>query len=184
MTPLGRPTYLRPCTASDDAFLYDVFCTTWADEVAALPNQNLAQHVLRIQHIAEERRYASRHPGHERYVVEHDGEPAGRLYLDRDDSSIHLVDLTLLPAFQGRGTGSRILRDLCEQARREQRVLRLRVSRRNRGAVELCHRLGFTLCSVDDLEHHFEWVAPAQPDGAAAQSAARSAAGLRPGASR
>ena len=53
MTPLGSLTYLRPCAASDDAFLYAVFSTTWESEVAALPNQNLAQHVLRIQHIAQ-----------------------------------------------------------------------------------------------------------------------------------
>jgi len=184
MSAPGRATYLRPCAASDDAFLYDVFCTTWADEVAALPNQNLAQHVLRIQHIAEERRYASRHPGHERYVVEHDGEPAGRLYLDRDDSSIHVVDLTLLPAFRARGIGSGILRDLCEDARREGRVLRLRVSRRNRGAVDLCHRLGFTLSSVDDLEHRFEWAPPARPDGSGSGTPAQRGADLRRGLRR
>ena len=88
MTPLGSLTYLRPCAASDDAFLYAVFSTTWESEVAALPNQNLAQHVLRIQHIAQERRFASRYPDHERYVVLVDGQPAGRLYVHQDDLTL------------------------------------------------------------------------------------------------
>ena len=77
MEPLGSIAYLRACTEADDAFVYDVFSTTWESEVAALPNQNLAQHVLRIQHIAQERRFASRYPGHQRYIVL-GGRPARR----------------------------------------------------------------------------------------------------------
>jgi hypothetical protein len=78
MWSLGSLACLRPCVQEDEAFLYDVFCTTWENQVAALPNPNLAQHVLRIQHIAQERRFASRYPGHHRYVVLDDGEPVRR----------------------------------------------------------------------------------------------------------
>src|SRR4029079_16547239 len=80
MALLGDVAYLRSCTEADDACVYDVFCTTWESEVAALPNQNLAQHVLRIQHIAQERRFASQYPDLQRYIVVQDGEPAGRPY--------------------------------------------------------------------------------------------------------
>ena len=157
MTPLGRLAYLRPAAASDDAFLYAVFSTTWESEVAALPNQNLAQHVLRIQHIAQERRLASRYPGHERYVVLVDGQPAGRLYVHPNDLTLHVVDLTLMPEHRSRGLGSQIFRDLFEEATREGQTVTLRVGRRNRRATDLYTRLGFTLVMVDDLDNYFEW---------------------------
>jgi GNAT superfamily N-acetyltransferase len=163
MTSMGRQSYLRPARASDDAFLYDVFCTTWADEVAALPNQNLAQHVLRIQHIAQERRFAQKYPGHQRYVVVEDGEPAGRLYLHHDETTTHVVDVTLLPRYRSHGLGTRVFADLLAQCADQGRTMSLRVSRRNRRAVELCNRLGLTLTAVDDLENHFQW-APRVPD--------------------
>ena len=164
MTSVGRPTYLRPCAASDDAFLYDVFCTTWASEVAALPNQNLAQHVLRIQHIAQERRFATNYPNQQRFVLVEDGEPAGRLYLQSVGDTVHVVDLTLLPRFREQGIGSRVIRDLVAQCTADGRSIRLRVSRRNRGAIDLVNRLGFSLVSVDDLENFFEWHAHEQAE--------------------
>ena len=157
MTPLGSLTYLRPCAASDDAFLYAVFSTTWESEVAALPNQNLAQHVLRIQHIAQERRFASRYPDHERYIVLVDGQPAGRLYVHQDDLTLHVVDLTLMPEHRSHGLGSQIFRDLFAEAAREGQTVTLRVGRRNRRATDLYTSLGFTLVVVDDLDNYFEW---------------------------
>lgn len=162
MTLLGRLPYLRPCEASDDAFLYAVFSTTWESEVAALPNQNLAQHVLRIQHIAQERRFASRYPGYDRFIVLEDGQPVGRLYVHTNGLTMHVVDLTLMPEHRGHGLGSRIFRDLLAEAERDGLTVTLRVGRRNRRAAELYTRLGFSLASVDDLDNYFEW-SPEQP---------------------
>jgi ribosomal protein S18 acetylase RimI-like enzyme len=163
MSTLGRLTYLRPCAASDDAFLHDVFATTWESEVAALPNQNLAQHVLRIQHIAQERKFAARYPGYERFVVVEKGQDAGRLYVHRSALTMQVVDLTLMPAFRSQGIGSRVFRDLFEEAAREGRSVTLRVGRRNRRATDFYSRLGFSLVGIDDLDNYFEWTPAAQP---------------------
>jgi GNAT superfamily N-acetyltransferase len=162
LTGLAR---LRRCDASDDAFLYDVFATTWQSEVAALPNQNLAQHVLRIQHIAQERRFASGFPEHERYVVLEDGEPAGRLYVDQSGVDIVLLDLTLLPDFRCRGLGTRVMRDLLTEASRDSRKVTLRVPRRQHRTTDFYTRLGFRLVSVDDVDNFFDWE-PATADRA------------------
>ena len=158
MGTLGTIAYLRACTEADDAFVYDVFCTTWESEVAALPNQNLAQHVLRIQHIAQERRFAARYPQHQRYVVLADGEPAGRLYVHETASMMHVIDLTLMPQFRDRGIGTRIFGDLFAHAERHGLTVRLRVERRNERATMLYTALGFELVSMDDLDNFFEWV--------------------------
>jgi ribosomal protein S18 acetylase RimI-like enzyme len=157
MGTLGTIAYLRACTEADDAFVYDVFCTTWESEVAALPNQNLAQHVLRIQHIAQERRFAARYPQHQRYLVLEHGEPAGRLYVHETPSMMHVVDLTLMPQFRDRGIGTRIFHDLFRHAEASGQSITLRVERRNERATMLYSALGFDLVTVDDLDNYFEW---------------------------
>ncbi|NUR06580.1 MAG: GNAT family N-acetyltransferase [Nocardioidaceae bacterium] len=160
MGSLERLPYLRACVESDDTFLYDVFCTTWESEVAALPNPKLAQHVLRIQHIAQERRFQTRYPEHERYVVLEDGEQAGRLYVNRTSTSLQVVDLTLLPAFQSRGIGTRIFQDIFALAAQDDLTVTIRAPRRNVRATELYTSLGFRLVSLDDLDGSFEWTPP------------------------
>lgn len=181
MADLRRLTYVRPCKQSDDVFLYDVFCTTWQSEVAALPNQNLARHVLRIQHIAQERRFAGRYPGHQRYVLMHEGEAAGRLYLHESGSTMQIVDLTLLPQFRHLGIGSRLLVDLMKQAVQDSAVITTEVGRRIKDVTGFLAAMGFDLVSVDDLDNHFEWrptsvEAPAEssPLGQGAGAALRS----------
>lgn len=109
---LERLPYLRPACDADDQFLFTIFCTRWESEVALLPNPKLAGHVLRIQHIAQERRYRTHFPSYERFVVLEDGQQAGRLYVDRAQTPPYIVDLTLLRQFRRRGIGNRIFRDL------------------------------------------------------------------------
>jgi ribosomal protein S18 acetylase RimI-like enzyme len=157
MVSVGRLPYLKRCDPSDDAFLYDVFCTTWQSEVAALPNQNLARHVLRIQHIAQERRFANVYPGHRRYVVTHEGERAGRLYLFGTDDEVHVLDLTLLPRFHDAGIEPRLMQALMSEAARDGRPVTVRVSRTDDRANALYSAEGFVLRSVDDVDHVFAW---------------------------
>ncbi len=168
--------YLRPAGRDDERFLFDVFATTWADEVAALPDPKLAAHVLRIQHTAQERRFDGRHPGCERFVVLHDGEPVGRLYLHIDDTMVHAVDMTLLPEFRSRGIGTRIVGDLLGLAREKGQSVTLRVPRRNPRAATLYRALGFRLVTVDDLDSYFEWTPSLTDDPAAMANLSR---GLR-----
>ncbi len=155
VSKLGSRAYLKAVVATDDAFVYDVFCTTWESEVAALPNPNLARHVLRIQHIAQERRFAARYPHHERFVVLDDGRPVGRLYAVVADDTLHLIDLTLMPEHRSHGLGTAIIRDLLAHAREEGLTLALQVPRQNRRATDLVASLGFALSEVDDLDLHF-----------------------------
>lgn len=176
MSDLGGFSYLRPCGPEDDAFLYDVFCTTWASEVAALPNPRLAPHVMRIRHIAQERQFASLHPGHQRFVVLHDDQPAGRLYVHERGSRMHVLDLTLLPCFRARGLGTRVTRDLFGEATERGKSVTLRLARRNVRACEFQSSLGFRLVGADDVDNFFEWTppsvdSPADASACVAQSA-------------
>lgn len=158
---LGKLAYLKPAGDEDEAFLYDVFCTTWADEAAALPNPKLATHMLRIQHTAQERRFRTGYPDHERLLILHDGERAGRLYLSISDTMVNALDMTLLPEFRSKGIGSKVVGDLLQVATDTGRSVTLRVPRRNTRASALYNALGFHLVTMDDLDNYFEWSPPA-----------------------
>lgn len=156
----GTRAWLRPAVEEDEDFLFEVFGTTWQHAVAAMPNPQLARHFLRIQYTAQNRRFDTRYPGHERLVVMRGDTPVGRLYLHRAEAVVHIVDLTILPDYRDQGVGGGILRDLMGEAARHRRTLTLRVSRRNARAVRLSEETGFRLVTMDDLDAYFEWTPP------------------------
>ncbi|MGN6129426.1 MAG: GNAT family N-acetyltransferase [Nocardioidaceae bacterium] len=157
MEDLAGSPHLRPATDDDEQFLFDVFTTTWAEEVAALPNPNLAAHVLRIQHTAQERRFEARYGDYDRFVIVHDGRRAGRFYAQSTPTMVHAIDMTLLPEFRSQGIGSRIVGDLLAMTARNGQSVTLRVPRRNTRAIALYEASGFRLVTVDDLDCYFEW---------------------------
>jgi ribosomal protein S18 acetylase RimI-like enzyme len=65
---------------------------------------------------------------------------AGRLWLDEGDDRLHILDIALLPAWRGRGLGTRCLQALAEAA--GQRPLSIHVEIHN-PARRLYERLGF-----------------------------------------
>ncbi|HKP89928.1 MAG TPA: GNAT family N-acetyltransferase [Thermoleophilaceae bacterium] len=75
-------------------------------------------------------------------VIEVDGRPAGRLYVDRSDSELHVLDIALLPGFRGRGLGTRLLAELAEEAAGAGVPLVIYVEHQN-PARRLYERLGF-----------------------------------------
>ena len=148
---------LRAVRQADEPFLFDVFCTAWEQEVAVMPDARIVRHFLRIQYTAQETRFRRRFPGHERYVVTHKGEDAGRMYLHRTPSMLHAVDMIMLPRFRSIGIGSQLVRHLFDEARDQGQQVSIRVARRNHRASRLYAGLGFRLVAMDDLDHYYEW---------------------------
>jgi ribosomal protein S18 acetylase RimI-like enzyme len=73
-----------------------------------------------------------------------DGEPAGRLYVDRGEGEIRIVDIALLPDHRGQGIGGSLLRDLLVEADAGGKSVTIHVERLN-PALKLYERLGFAL---------------------------------------
>lgn len=137
---------LRPVGPADEEFLFQLYASTRADELAPLgwsPAQQTT--FLRQQFDAQRRDYQARFPaaGHQLILVAE--RPAGRIWVARTDAEIRLVDLALLPAAQGSGVGTQLLRSLIDEATQAGRPLRLSVLRNNHRAVRLYERLGFAV---------------------------------------
>ncbi len=82
-----------------------------------------------------------------------EGEPAGMLKIARDGKNWYLIQIQVVPQLQGAGLGSRLLRELVEEARSAGASLGLDVLKVN-VARRLYERLGFVI--VGESEHSFE----------------------------
>jgi ribosomal protein S18 acetylase RimI-like enzyme len=139
---------LRPADAEDHAFLYELYCSTRLEELAAWGwDATQAAAFLQLQFRAQQLHYQTQfsHASHE--IICHAGQPIGRLILDSSDQELRLVDIALLPAYRNSGIGTALLRDVLAAAARMGRPVRLHVAAHNR-ARRLYERLGFTLIST------------------------------------
>jgi ribosomal protein S18 acetylase RimI-like enzyme len=108
---------LRPATPDDAPFLAALHAATRSAEVAAFGWDGHAAHdFLAQQHTVREAAYAAGFPGAEDRLITVDGTPVGRALVHRTDRVLHLVDLAVLPAHQGRGLGTAVLRSLLDDA--------------------------------------------------------------------
>lgn len=138
---------LQPAGEKDTAFLYAVYASTRAEEMA-LVNWDEAQKSAFLQ-----QQFAAQHQHYQRYyadaafhVILVDDVPAGRLYVARWRNEIRIVDIALLPAFRRLGIGTRLLRDLQEEGRQSERRVSVHVEMHN-PAQQLYKRLGFSRAS-------------------------------------
>ncbi|HEX8104175.1 MAG TPA: GNAT family N-acetyltransferase [Solirubrobacteraceae bacterium] len=148
---------LRPATAADEPFLARVYAGTREEELAPLPWPAEAKAAFVAQQFAaQSAHYAQHYPGMSADVVLIDGEPAGRLLVDRWEREIRIVDISLLPAARGRGAGELLLRRLVDEAATAGKRLSIHVERNNR-AMSLYERLGFRSVGEEGVYLRMEW---------------------------
>lgn len=150
-TPVEHePVKLRPTTAADREFLLRVYFSTRADELALVEwDDGQKWAFVRQQFDAQQQEYSARFPDAQYDIILFNGEPAGRLWIGRDEEQIRLLDIALLPEYQNRGIGAVLLRSLAAEAAREEKPLRHMVFKYNTAAMRFYERLGFR--QIDDV---------------------------------
>ena len=115
---------------------------------------------LRMQFDAQDAWYREHYAEASFEVIKADGEPAGRLYVNRGRSEIRIVDIALLPEHRGDGIGTSLLRDLLAEADAVGKRVTIHVERLN-PALRLYERLGFAL--AEDKGVYLFLERPARP---------------------
>jgi ribosomal protein S18 acetylase RimI-like enzyme len=155
----GAALALRPVIETDEPFLRRLYASIRESEFAVLGlAPGALDALLAWQYAAQARAFGEQHPGAARQLVAVDGERVGRLYVDRTAATIHVVDIALLPEYRGRGIGTRLLRNLMDEARASRRAVTLHAARAS-AALGLYRRLGFTETSSDDVYVSLRWPA-------------------------
>jgi ribosomal protein S18 acetylase RimI-like enzyme len=141
---VAERTRLRPAGPGDGEFLLAVYASTRLDELAAVPwSDEQREAFLRAQFAAQDAYWRQQRPNATWDVIEVDGRPAGRLYVERLAGEIRIVDIALLAEFRGCGIGTELLNDVLAEGDAGDLPVTIHVEQSNR-ARGLYERLGFT----------------------------------------
>jgi ribosomal protein S18 acetylase RimI-like enzyme len=138
------PLTLRPVTAQDEQFVYDLVYQTIAETLFAETwDPSVRRPLLDLQVRAKHGSYAISHPHAEYAIVMLDDVSVGRLIIDRSGPCYDLVDIAIIPRHRGAGIGTRLILAICTEAAMMKKNVRLYVSAGNIRATALYRRLGF-----------------------------------------
>ena len=148
---------MRVIGEADAPFLRKLYGSTRTEELSVLDwTGQQKEEFLDMQFNAQHKYYQSVYKNTEFLVVMLDGEPAGRLYLDRREDEIRIVDIALLPEYRNSGTGTSLLMDVLREGEEKQLPVRIHVENYN-PALRLYHRLGFEIVGNTGVYHLLEW---------------------------
>jgi GNAT superfamily N-acetyltransferase len=153
----GSRIELRGAGSQDEPFLYAVYASTRADELALVDwDDNQKTAFVQMQFQAQHRYYHEQFADAAYQVILCDGVPAGRLYLGRWQEEIRIIDIALLPEFRNRGMGSFLLEQILSEAARTGKRVNIHVERMN-PALDLYTRLGFRPVADQGVYLLMEW---------------------------
>lgn len=89
-------------------------------------------------------------------VIEVDGDAVGRLYVDRREREIRIIDIALVPDQRGKGIGSALIQRLIDEASASDRSVGIHVEHNN-PALSLYRRLGFTHVHDEGVYYFMRW---------------------------
>jgi ribosomal protein S18 acetylase RimI-like enzyme len=153
VTPQHGEHQLRPMRLEDEQFLYEVYRSTRAEELAQVDwNEAQLKMFLQMQLNARDQSYRMHYPEIDDRIILINDRPGGRLIVVRGEEEIRLADVALLPEHRGKGIGTTLIRDLMNEAKLMGKPVRLQVEQMNVQARRLYERLGFTTTG-ENLTH-------------------------------
>lgn len=147
----------RPVTQADQPLLQALYGSTRQfelDQVPWSPEQKAVFVATQFQ--AQTTHYEAHHPRSEHQIVLWEGEAVGRLWVDREDGTIHVLDLIISPPARGRGIGAAVLRLLQAEGATTGRPVTGYIEGWS-PAARLLERLGFSKVQEEGVHHLFQW---------------------------
>jgi ribosomal protein S18 acetylase RimI-like enzyme len=152
----------RSIREEDREFLYSVYSSTREEELALVAwSAEQKEQFLRMQFNAQHKYYQENYAGASFEVILLDSAPIGRLYVDRRNNEIRVVDIALLPQHRGAGIGGGIMQDLLSEAESNGVPVSIHVEQNN-PAMRLYERLGFRKISARAVYFLMQWTLDSQ----------------------
>ena len=146
----------KPITSADQAFVEAVYRSTREAELQRTSwTEEQKQAFIIMQSMAQLADYKRNNPTAAYEIILYNKKPAGRIFWVERETEIALIDLALLPRFQGKGIGKTIIEQVQQKAARKNKAVTLSVLKGN-PAKRLYERLGFK--KVDD-KNNYEYLA-------------------------
>ncbi|MCK6624308.1 MAG: GNAT family N-acetyltransferase [Anaerolineae bacterium] len=152
----------RPIGPDDESFLYEVYASTRAEEMALVDwTEDQKKAFLRMQFNAQHQYYQDVYAGANFQIILLNGQPIGRLYLARWSHEIRIIDIALLSQFRNSGIGTALLKDLLAEAAQAGQAVTIHVEKFNQ-ALRLYERLGFVKTLDKGVYFFLKWT-PSSP---------------------
>jgi ribosomal protein S18 acetylase RimI-like enzyme len=148
---------LRPVTDGDREFLLDVYAAGREIELSVLPFDE-AQKRAFIEHQfdAQTTYYQEKYAGAMHDIILLDREPVGRIYVNRGENLISILDLAVLTEHRKNGIGTSVITSLQSEAADNGQRVGAYVEPYN-PSQNLFRELGFELIEGDETNLYFEW---------------------------
>ena len=151
---------LRQTTEQDCEFLYFVYASTRAEEMALTGwSETEVDSFLRSQFQYQDIYYKQNYPSASYDMILAGDIPIGRLYVDRKPEKMNIIDIALLPQYRGQGVGGRIFRELLKEADQKGQIVSLHVEMNN-PIRSFYSSLGFVEINSYGIYYHMERPVP------------------------
>ena len=146
---------LRPIADDDREFLLRTYASSREIELSMVPWDDEQKHVfVAHQFDAQTSYYREKYPDATHDIILFNGTAAGRIYVDRTESEIAILDLNVLPEFRRNGIATSVVGDL--KAESSGRSVRVYVETFN-PSQKLFAELGFAVESQTETHILFRW---------------------------
>jgi len=148
---------LRPSTDADYDFMRVLYHSAREEEMQHFPlSDEQKQAFLDWQFQCQWTHYREHYPTCDWRIIERDGEPVGRLLIDRWPDQIRIVDIAILTAARGTGLGTMLMHEILEEGRLANKPVTIHVEVFN-PARRLYERLGFQHVDSSGAYHLMRW---------------------------
>lgn len=154
---MNSSLHLRPIATGDQAFLFETFVSTRPDILAATHlTEDQRDELMRSQFHAQQLHYKTHFPNADFGIIQYGNTPIGRLYLNRDEREMLIVELSILPDYRSQGIGSTLVQAVLKEAKMTQRTVRIHVEKGS-PAIDFYQRLGFEQIGEKPLHYEMQW---------------------------
>lgn len=108
---------------------------------------------------AQYQHYQLHYPTCERNIIERDGQPIGRLWIDEWRDQIRLVDIALMPEWRGSGLGSTLVLEVLDRGAKAGKPVTIHVEGFN-PALRMYQRMGFEHVDTNGVYYLMNWTPP------------------------
>lgn len=137
-----------------------LYGATREEEMKRFPFDELQKkEFLDQQFAAQYQHYQLHYPTCERNIIEKDGRPVGRLWVDEWKDEIRLVDIALMPEARGSGIGTSLVRSVLDRGASAGKPVTIHVEGFN-PALRLYERLGFVKVDTNGVYFLMKWTPP------------------------
>ncbi|MDQ0165034.1 GNAT family N-acetyltransferase [Bacillus horti] len=142
----------------EEDFFYLLYCKSREQELAFWNwTAQEKQDFLKMQYTYQCQSYQSQFPNIEAKIIYLEENPIGKLLTVQNRSELRLVDIIILPDYQGMGIGTHFLLELQNEAATIRLPLCLSVQTNNIKAFEWYLRRSFQIVSKNELYVSMHW---------------------------